>query len=97
MMQDSGVDLIDSIEIAVNGAELQVLYGMENMLKHTMRLFVKGHARMKGTGEPINKAIVSLLSQEGFKTKITKRSKSQPEAEKAWGMREGDVYAWKGV
>jgi FkbM family methyltransferase len=93
IMQSVGLNRIDFIEIAVNGAELEVLQGMEEMIKNVNRLFVKGHARFKKDNRPINKTIASFLRERGFNTIITKPTKSV--AEDKWGKREGDVYAWK--
>lgn len=86
------INSVDYSEITVNGAELKVLEGMKNTIGNVKRLFVKGHARVKETGKPINQLLVSFLDKHGFKTYITKGSESVAEE---WGMRDGDVYAWK--
>jgi FkbM family methyltransferase len=92
MMHEADVDRIDYIEITVNGAELEVIKGMQNMLPHTAVIFAKGHVRDQDTGEPINKKISEFLSERGFFTAITRPSHS---VVKEWGLRQGDVYAWK--
>ncbi len=83
---------IDFVEIAVNGAELQVLAGMERSLAETRRLFVKGHARDTETSVPIHRAIAEHLRKRGFRTLTTRESASVAEE---WGPRQGDVYAWR--
>lgn len=85
---------IDYIEITVNGAELYVLKGMTAMLSQTQRLFVKAHAIKKDTGKPLSHEIVPFLRARGFETFITKPSQSSAMT-KAWGLRQGDVYAWR--
>jgi len=93
IVQGFMIEKIDFIDITVNGAELNVLQGMKNVLGFTERLFVKGHARFKKGGKAINEEITSFLRNKGFRTLITKRSSSV--VENVWGKREGDVYAWK--
>ncbi|MFO0940335.1 MAG: FkbM family methyltransferase [Pirellulales bacterium] len=90
--QQNGIDHIDYIEIAVNGAEVRVLRGLGEILAKTKRLFVKGHSRNKESGEPINVEIQSLLDAEKFQTFLTRPAKSHVGK---WGNREGDVYAWR--
>ncbi len=91
MMREVGVEAIDYIEITVNGAELQVLQGMEHMLKKTTRLFIAGRARSRQTGEAMNVKIASFLQRRGFSTKIARGSKQM----RSWGKGAGDVVAWK--
>lgn len=92
MMREAGVDHIDYIEITVNGAELEVIKGMKEILPRTSFLYAKGHVLDQVTGEPLNKAIDDYLKGYGFQTMITMPSKS---VVKEWGPRKGDVYAWK--
>lgn len=94
MMSEAGVDRIDYIEITVNGAEFEVIKGMENILPRTAVIFAKGHVRDQATGEPINKQISEYLTGKGFFPAITKPSAS---VVKEWGHRQGDVYAWRDV
>ncbi len=91
--KELGVNSIDYVSITVNGAELQVLKGMEKILDHTQRLFVKAHARNKDTNKPINQEVASFLEQRGFRTVITRTSPSV--VPDKWGRREGDVFAWR--
>jgi FkbM family methyltransferase len=88
----NNIDHIDYIEIAINGAELAVLKTMPEILQKTRRLFVKGHSRERETGRPICHAIKALLDSQGFRTRITRPSRA---GTAEWGMREGDVYAWR--
>ena len=92
MMREAGVNRIDYIEITVNGAELEVIKGMESILPKTSLVYAKGHVRDKTTGEPINRSISDYLRRHGFETVITVPSTS---VVKEWGLRDGDVYAWK--
>jgi FkbM family methyltransferase len=92
MMKEIGVNSIDFISITVNGAELEVLKGMEHMLDHTQRLYVKAHARHKETNRPINIDIVDFLNHRGFEAIITNATTA---VVKEWGEREGDVFAWR--
>ena len=92
MMNEAGVDHIDYIEITVNGAELEVIKGMNGIIPRTSIIFAKGHVRDKITGEPLNKSICSHLRDYGFDTSITIPSRS---VATEWGMRDGDVYAWR--
>lgn len=92
MMREAGVDRIDYIEITVNGAELEVIKGMEGIMPRTSIIFAKGHVRDKATGQALNKGIVEHLRKHGFVTAITVPSTS---VVKEWGMRDGDVYAWR--
>lgn len=89
---EHAIDSIDYLEIAINGSEFSVLSAMPQMLRKTNSLFVKGHSRDKQTGQPICHAIKNLLEQNGFKTRLTRTSKSHVTD---WGLREGDVYAWR--
>src|SRR5262249_30349348 len=82
--QGMGVDTVDGTpeelgapevrfaEAAVNGAEPQVLEGMERTLQRAHRLMVKAHARDKETGRPINIGVARFLADRGFQTRITK-------------------------
>ena len=80
------------IEITVNGAEFQVLQGVGALLQQTKRLFVKGHAREKGSQQPINIKIQKFLADHGFQTQRTKPVRSHSQE---WGVKEGDVYGWR--
>lgn len=92
MLADAQVKRIDYIEIAVNGAEKNVLDGMGELLGKTERLFVKGHPRDRETGQAACYRLSEFLQQSGFATQITKPSGA---VDPSWGHREGDVYAWK--
>jgi FkbM family methyltransferase len=92
ILDELGIREVAFVEIAVNGAEVQVLQGMQRTLDRTDRLFVKGHARARATGKPINADIEGILRAAGFNTMITRPTRSLAED---WGAREGDVFAWK--
>lgn len=92
IVKANGMKHIDYIEIAVNGAEYEVLEGVNKMIPFTKRLFVKGHAREVDSGQPIYHKIQQYLLDKSYIVNITKTSKS-PSSE--WGLREGDVYAWR--
>ena len=86
------LDRIDYIEIAVNGAEKNVLDGMGSLLGKTRRLFVKGHPRDRETGRAACYSLSEFLQASGFDTQITQPSGA---VDPTWGQREGDVYAWQ--
>jgi FkbM family methyltransferase len=92
ILDDLGISEVRFAEVAVNGAEPEVLEGMERTLGRTHRLMVKAHARDKETGRPINIRVARFLGERGFQTRITKPTPSPAEA---WGRREGDVFAWR--
>jgi FkbM family methyltransferase len=94
IMRDVGVRRLDFVEIAVNGAEMHILRGMEQMLAVTQKLYVKGHARHRENKKPIHQDIILYLAVRGFRTWLTPRSKSVAKIEQ-WENREGDVFAWK--
>ena len=92
IMRATDIHAIDFIEIAVNGAEHHVLKGMSTIILETNRLFLKGHARDRESGDPINVAIAKDLRSKGFETHVTLPT---PSVAKDWGDREGDVYAFR--
>jgi FkbM family methyltransferase len=94
ILADLQIGRIDYIEIAINGAELVVIQGMERILNFTRRLFVKGHARDKESKRPLNQELVPILTEKGFATYLTKPSASVAKTIN-WGPRAGDIYAWK--
>lgn len=86
----------DFIEIAVNGAELEVLRGLTNTLEaYLPRLFVKGHPREEGTGKPINTRIVDLLHEHGYQAVIGAATEPTVGDSEEWTRRDGDVYGWR--
>lgn len=100
IVAEFGIDHVDYVEITVNGVELEVLEGMERTLKTCKRIFLAGYARDSDSGEPTNKRTTKYLSERGFATTITKRTKAtqgpyEEKAVKAWGMQEGHVFGWK--
>ena len=91
---DEGLDRVDFVNITVNGAELEVLKGAEELLRRRpLRLWIKGHAR-QADGRPINEALIAMLTARGF---TARRTAGEPAigAKPEWRMREGDVYAYK--
>jgi 23S rRNA A1618 N6-methylase RlmF len=90
--RENGVDQADYMEITVNGAEVDAIQGMGEMLQNTKRLWVAGLTRDTETGEPLNKEISKLLQSHGFRTKISKTEKSPLSI---WGVLDGHVYAWR--
>lgn len=95
LLTDEGIQP-DYIEIAVNGAELEVLRGASDVLERSKpRLWVKGHARQVDTKEPLNKTIVEFLEQKSYNTVISKGGSSTVADIEGWNRRAGDVYGWK--
>jgi FkbM family methyltransferase len=85
---------VDYINITVNGAELEVLQGCQQLLQTpSLRLWIKGHARFKN-GEALNKTIQDFLQWYGFTTFITAGEYAVGN-NSGWQTRAGDVYAYK--
>lgn len=92
ILEEYKIGRIDYLEIAINGGEVHALSGLGNeYLQNTQRIFVKGHARHKNTGQPINREISILLNNAGHRVHITKPSNA---VTGDWGNRQGDVYGW---
>ena len=83
---------VDFVEIMVNGAELEVLKGMDRILQDCLRLRIKGHAKEQTSGEDIGARIVALLKSNGLRTTRARPTAPRSEAT-SWGARAGDVYA----
>lgn len=88
ILRELAVDKVDFIKIAVNGAELEVLKGMAETLNRVSRLWIKGHAKLRG--QPINRVIVSMLRDKGFNAKIIEGGDAPISKD---FVRTGDVYA----
>lgn len=85
----------DYVEIMVNGAELEVLKGANQMLREeTPKLWIKGHA-LVDSGEPINKEIVNYLADYGYHTAVSPGGDETVGETGEWEKREGDVFGWK--
>lgn len=100
MLDSIGVESVNYMAITVNGAELEVLKGCENLISKSDNLVVyaKGHAR-KGsalTGEPLNGDIKKYLDKQGMSSVVTYGESVSAEIE-GWDRREGDVVAWKTI
>jgi FkbM family methyltransferase len=94
IVRAEGLARVDFVSITVNGAEMEVLKGADEVLaRRGLRLWVKGHPR-QADGRPINEAIIALLSARGF---TAHRTAGEPAvgAHPRWRVREGDVYAFK--
>ena len=90
ILRELAVDKVDFIKIAVNGAEIEVLKGMAETLDRVQRLWIKGHAKLRG--QLINRVIVSMLRDKGFNVKII--GGGETPISKNF-VRAGDVYAYK--
>jgi FkbM family methyltransferase len=88
ILRTLGISHVDYVKITINGAELEVLKGMEETLKGDLRLWVKGHALKDG--QPLHQAIASFLKERGFSVQITK-GEGAPISKDF--IRKGDVYA----
>lgn len=97
---------IDYAEISVNGAELPVLQGMVRTLPHTKRIFVAGYARTTKGDEPTNVRIEAILREAGFRTMITRKTRTAlaeqasgstfgGAAKAQWGDLDGHVFGWR--
>jgi FkbM family methyltransferase len=94
ILREYGLKNIHFMNVTVNGAELEVLKGSQEVLKNKcLRLWVKGHALLE-SGDPLNKLVAPFLDEHGFSTCITARQPAvgnNPE----WQTRAGDVYAYR--
>jgi len=88
ILRTLGINRVDYVKITINGAELEVLKGMEETLRGDLRLWVKGHALKDG--QPLHKAIASFLKERGFSVQIAK-GEGAPVSKDF--VRKGDIYA----
>ena len=95
LLEKVGINFINYISITVNGAELEVLKGMKNLIKSSnhCRIYSKGHSQLNG--EPLNQHIKRYLEAfEGYKIVISRGEKSNS-GQSNWKRRAGDIFAWK--
>ncbi len=93
IVRAAGLEHVDFVSVTVNGAEIEVLKGCEEILKRRpLKLFVKAHAR-QADGTPINEAVMAMLRARGF---TVCRTAGEPAVGTSpdWRVREGDVYAF---
>jgi FkbM family methyltransferase len=88
ILRTLGINRVDYVKITINGAELEVLKGMEETLRGDLRLWVKGHALKDD--QPLHKAIASFLKERGFYVQIAK-GEGTPVSKDF--VRKGDIYA----
>lgn len=91
-----GIDALDYLSVTVNGAEVEVLKGAAEVLRRSgrgTRVYAKGHA-LDELGRPIHVQSQSVMSELGYRTRITKGEPSST-LDKSWLWRHGDLYAWK--
>jgi hypothetical protein len=86
ILERYGIRQCDFIKITVMGAEMQVLKGMERLLRTTPKLWVKAHSLIDG--RPANGPISEFLRERGYRT-VTIHGNQGPGGKK----RPGDVYA----
>lgn len=79
-----GAPRCDFIKVTVMGAEMQVLAGMDRLLRTTPKIWVKAHSLIDG--RPANLRIAELLRERGYRTVLT-RGNAGPN-----GTRPADVY-----
>lgn len=90
----NGLERLDYLSITVNGAELEVLRGAEQMLSEMRpRVFSKAHARHRD-GTPLNVPIREFLGRFGYVTFRT-RGEQTVGNDPDWKRRDGDVYAYQ--
>jgi FkbM family methyltransferase len=65
----AGVDRVDFILVETNGAELEVVQGLNRMLPLVKRIGARGHVRRDGV--PIHLAIAQDLQAKGMATTLT--------------------------
>jgi FkbM family methyltransferase len=96
IVSEENLKKVNYIEVMVNGAELEVLRGAERLLQASrpIRLLVKGHARSKEDGNPINERISRFLESFGLNTVIAKGGETSVGSNKEWKTRAGDVFAY---
>jgi FkbM family methyltransferase len=91
VVTDLGLDTVHYLAVTVNGAELEVLRGAQQVIGRVRRIFSKAHARM-ADGTPLNRPIAAFLEGNGFSVQVT-RGEPAVGANPQWRMRDGDVYA----
>lgn len=95
ILKSLDISHIDFAEIHVNGAELEVLKGMEETLPNACRLHIKAHALVGDDKVPLNQLIKEFLEERGFKIVIARSTEARTEAAAhGWTVRDGDLYAW---
>lgn len=88
ILANEGIDKCDFIKITVNGAEVQVLKGMDRILNSNPTVWVKAHSLING--QPANILISKMFDEKGFQTVITRDIVTSD------GLRRsGDVYAMR--
>ena len=95
LLSELGVSEINYLCVTVNGAELEVLKGAEEILKRNqnIRVYAKGHARLEN-GLPLHTVTEPYMRSLGYSTKIT-RGEPSSTTDISWRWRAGDLYAWK--
>jgi FkbM family methyltransferase len=69
IIADAGVDRVDFILVETNGAELEVIKGLDKAVPIVQRIGARGHVRRDGV--PIWRDIQAWLTQKGFVTSLT--------------------------
>ena len=95
VLPEHGVERVDYLSVTVNGAEIEVLKGAEELLRNGRpgaRVYAKGHA-MDEAGQPIHLRSRALMESLGYSTIITRGELTQ--SEEMWDRRAGDLFAWK--
>lgn len=96
VLREHGIERFDYLAVTVNGAEAEVLRGVENTLKNCAsgtRVYAKGHA-LNDDGTPIHVEMDAFMKSLGFRTKIS-RGEPSSTFDARWLWRAGDLYAWK--
>lgn len=95
-LKEHGIDRFDYLAVTVNGAEAEVLKGVEDTLKNCgsgTRVYAKGHA-LNAEGDPIHIEMETFMKSLGFNTRIS-RGEPSSTFDTKWLWRAGDLYAWK--
>lgn len=69
ILEAAGVDHVDFLLVETNGAELEVIQGLDQALPRVRRIGARGHVRRDGV--PIYQAIQQHLADRGLITSVT--------------------------
>ncbi|MFB6264021.1 MAG: FkbM family methyltransferase [Bradymonadaceae bacterium] len=98
LAEEAGFSEVNYLEIAVNGAELEVLEGCDGIFESSpsIRTYIKGHALDEETGEAINRAIADKLREVGLNAVVTRGGREEAEGDDPdWETRAGDVFGYR--
>ena len=91
LASEHGVLDADYVEVTVNGAEVDVLNGMPEVLGKANRILVAGMMR-DSSGRPAHHVVEPILQEHGFRTQVSKEGTVVTED---WGKVDGHVFGYR--